>query len=707
MKRAAALLLILIFALAAVPLSLADDGEAELTGRCVFVLPEKTTGNGAARLRDGSVMTRVRIPAKATLRAELPGGAAGVYLSWYEAPDGASITLFGAAGETLAFFAPSGLLNEWLPLPAGTAALEIAAERELVLSDVRVFSTGEAPGWLPLAQPVLEKTDLLLVAGHAGDEQMDLGGALAHYAGERGLACAVAFCSHKNRQALQDSLYALKLNGVPYEPLCLNLPDRTYYNPPELELKKIWKEPEAAAALARVIRRCRPEVLVAHAAAGEESEGIKKLASRVTLSAVKKAADPVFEPWSATAPWQVKKVYLHEDGENAVRLPMDAPLTRFGGQTAVALANRAYGAYGFTGVYHRTVKPDGTFTLAVSTVGPDTGKNDLFEHIPAGEPTVVNSASPAPLLPAVTPTPSPVPAGAGTPLRIPGVPTPAPTDRFADFFRQPGEPAETVKADYAAGVYEYRSDDLSVRIETRRTEKPAVYHVAHIRMRNTDAFRPGFGHPREGGMTKQSAEGIARRYKAVLLITGDDLIHMEAEQKGILLRNGRYYSGKQGEATLAMRPGLAMRIYFPYQTTYQQLLDEGVENTYSFGPVLVYGGKVYKYAYKHRTRTRNPRIGVGMVAPGHFVAIAVDGRIAGYSVGMEMMEFARLFEQEGCEIAYNLDGGASEAMVFMGEYVSLRAEKHVRTMPDALMWGYSEQAPDEDAPLVHSGVYSE
>lgn len=52
----------------------------------------------------------------------------------------------------------------------------------------------------------------------------------------------------------------------------------------------------------------------------------------------------------------------------------------------------------------------------------------------------------------------------------------------------------------------------------------------------------------------------------------------------------------------------------------------------------------------------------------------VDGRLPHYSHGLLLSEFAKLFEKEGCVMAYNLDGGASATMVFMGEYINKRGK---------------------------------
>jgi hypothetical protein len=100
-----------------------------------------------------------------------------------------------------------------------------------------------------------------------------------------------------------------------------------------------------------------------------------------------------------------------------------------------------------------------------------------------------------------------------------------------------------------------------------------------------------------------------------------------------------------------------------------------------------------------------------MIEPGHFVVITVDGRLPGYSYGITLNNFMHLFYSLGCKQAYNLDGGSSTAMVFMGEYLNRhnKLEGGVpgqRDLPDMMLWGKSELVPSVDDPVVH-GVYGD
>ena len=72
--------------------------------------------------------------------------------------------------------------------------------------------------------------------------------------------------------------------------------------------------------------------------------------------------------------------------------------------------------------------------------------------------------------------------------------------------------------------------------------------------------------------------------------------------------------------------------------------------------------------------------------------------------GFTFREFARLFQDYRCDWAYNLDGGHSASMVFMGEQLNIHgylAELGVyqRPLPDLVMAGRSKKVPGPNDPV--------
>ena len=89
---------------------------------------------------------------------------------------------------------------------------------------------------------------------------------------------------------------------------------------------------------------------------------------------------------------------------------------------------------------------------------------------------------------------------------------------------------------------------------------------------------------------------------------------------------------------------------------------EGAWQAFSFGPSLLDENGQLRGRYKQVNH--DPRTIIGMVEPGHYLFIVVDGRQNGYSDGLTYYESALLARQLGCTVAFNLDGGKTSQMLF-------------------------------------------
>lgn len=101
--------------------------------------------------------------------------------------------------------------------------------------------------------------------------------------------------------------------------------------------------------------------------------------------------------------------------------------------------------------------------------------------------------------------------------------------------------------------------------------------------------------------------------------------------------------------------------------------DKAIYQSWHFGPSLLdadghalskFKGAAYSSA---NINFDHPRAGIGYYEPGHYCAIVVEGRIP-ESEGVDVADFAKLFERVGCTLAYNLDGGRTSQIAFNGQY---------------------------------------
>lgn len=122
--------------------------------------------------------------------------------------------------------------------------------------------------------------------------------------------------------------------------------------------------------------------------------------------------------------------------------------------------------------------------------------------------------------------------------------------------------------------------------------------------------------------------------------------------------------------TLAFYPDGRLEVAHSHEHTGKELLASGAENVYSFGPILVRDGVLNPDVMQGVDMTSaQPRYGIGMIEPGHYVAILAEGRLP-RSGGVSKYQLAAMLKRRGCVQAINLDGGQTAVMVFMGKQIN-------------------------------------
>lgn len=237
-------------------------------------------------------------------------------------------------------------------------------------------------------------------------------------------------------------------------------------------------------------------------------------------------------------------------------------------------------------------------------------------------------------------------------------------------------PAETSAVTTADS---YVSDTKTItiaRVTTGSGADTVTYYVADVVLADATELRSAFANNQFGTNIVEYTSDIAADNDAVFAINGD---YYGFRRTGILIRNGVVYRDDGARVGLAIYRDGRMAVYDETGTTAAELLAAGVWNTLSFGPALVDDGDIVAGIEdieidtnfgNHSIQGSQPRTGVGMIDANHFVFIVADGRSPGYSKGVTMTGIAQIFQDLGCTVAYNLDGGGSATMYFDGDLVN-------------------------------------
>lgn len=275
------------------------------------------------------------------------------------------------------------------------------------IDNIYAFTPGQTPDFVQKwAPPAENETDLILFSAHGDDEQLFFAGLLPYYANAKDYTVQVVYLTdHRN---LDDTRVHEMLNGL-WAIGCDTYPVFGRYYDFRMESIKDtyhtfaslgWSKEEMLGFVVQQIRRFKPLVAVGHDFAGEYSHGQHMVYAELLAEALTISNDPEHYPESAETYglWDIPKAYFHLYEENPIVMDWDTPMAELDGMTPFEVTQKL----GFPchvsqhqTWFNRWIYGGGTITKASqietynpclyglyrSTVGPDTGLNDMFENI--------------------------------------------------------------------------------------------------------------------------------------------------------------------------------------------------------------------------------------------------------------------------------------------------------------------------------------
>lgn len=565
-----------------------------------------------------------------------------------------------------------------LPQPAQHVRLAVTSEKKTALriNDLFVLSEGDLPDWVQVWQPTEEKADILFLSTHPDDELIFFGGAIPTYAVEQQRKVVVAYFTRSNTTRSSELLNGLWHMGVRTYPVIGTFKD-SYAKSLKAAYKSAGGKGKVNEWIVGLYRQYKPEVVVTQDTNGEYGHKQHMMIADAAQNCIALAAneDEFTASTIAYGTWQVKKLYLHLYPENQITFDWTVPLKSMNGATGIELAEEAYTLHKTQASSGMSVTETGTkydnrvFGLAFTTVGEDVRKDDFLENIydaPGSYDAAANNVE-------ATPAPTEVPA------------------------YMAHMPALNAKGFLDEGEYLYSSEDEGLWIYVSQTSKviiqrkydatqPLTWFEADL-YGDLDAgemLRTVQNDPEKMGKVRVDATETAKKHNVVFAMNTDYYTYRVAvnnnRHTGIVIRDGRIlyddpYTEKQVTNSmfpnldmLAFMPDGSLKVYHSWEKTAQEFIDEGVQTVYSFGPYLLLDSKVSERAYANN-ENKNPRCAIGMVEPGHYVAIMCEGRLK-RSAGVTISYLAKMMRAKGCQVAFNMDGGQTAVMVFMGKQLN-------------------------------------
>lgn len=591
-----------------------------------------------------------------------------------------------------------------LPQPAQHVRLAVTSEKKTALriNDLFVLSEGDLPDWVQVWQPTEEKADILFLSTHPDDELIFFGGAIPTYAVEQQRKVVVAYFTRSNTTRSSELLNGLWHMGVRTYPVIGNFKD-SYAKNLKAAYKSAGGKGKVNEWIVGLYRQYKPEVVVTQDTNGEYGHKQHMMIADAAQNCIALAAneDEFTASTIAYGTWQAKKLYLHLYPENQITFDWTVPLKSMNGATGIELAEEAYTLHKTQASSGMSVTETGTkydnrvFGLAFTTVGEDVRKDDFLENIydaPGSYDAAANNVE-------ATPAPTEVPA------------------------YMAHMPALNAKGFLDEGEYLYSSEDEGLWIYVSQTSKviiqrkydatqPLTWFEADL-YGDLDAgemLRTVQNDPEKMGKVRVDATETAKKHNVVFAMNTDYYTYRVAvnnnRHTGVVIRDGRIlyddpYTEKQVTNSmfpnldmLAFMPDGSLKVYHSWEKTAQEFIDEGVQTVYSFGPYLLLDGKVSERAYANN-ENKNPRCAIGMVEPGHYVAIMCEGRLK-RSAGVTISYLAKMMRAKGCQVAFNMDGGQTAVMVFMGKQLNQigaydGGKTNSRPTSEVLGFGTSEQ----------------
>lgn len=352
-----------------------------LNANAIFTL----NGNksGLSSLSDQSLYTKLSVDSGDTIKISSEKPISSIYVMFNKAP----APWYLHFSENRSLQGQYGFLHNFFEFPETQTEISLNFEATAEICDIYLYSEGILPSHVERWEPPCEKADILLLPTHADDEHLFFGGIMPYYAGELQKNVQVAYLTNHNGEWYRphELLAGLWKVGVKNYPIIPKFND--YYSESLTHAKTLYDIDEMREYQVELLRRFRPNVVIAHDVDGEYGHGVHQLNTYLLMQALELSANETAFPTSLAeyGAYNVPKTYIHLYPINPVVLNYDIPLQNFDGKTAFQMAEEGFALHKSQTQYFK-VEQNGKydcrkFGLYRTLVGYDTVENNLLQNL--------------------------------------------------------------------------------------------------------------------------------------------------------------------------------------------------------------------------------------------------------------------------------------------------------------------------------------
>ena len=243
----------------------------------------------------------------------------------------------------------------------------------------------------------------------------------------------------------------------------------------------------------------------------------------------------------------------------------------------------------------------------------------------------------------------------------------------------------------------YEDESLRIEIWEDMVDKTRV-HLARVTIADPSQLRTAPAYDFSRDQTAPTTT-IAQRVNAVLAINGDYYSY-QATRGGYMIRQGQMYINKpiKGRDVLVIAGNgdfyIEREINDETLAKYDAL--GGIVNSFNFGPGIIIDGELcdrFKSVY-NMAEDKAARACICQVERGklEYLCVVSEGTDDSKGGGLTLEEFTNYVATLGVQNAYNLDGGNSSALIYLGEKINAKANPRHRPLSDIIYFASAVEA---------------